>query len=538
MKGILKGLGVTFSTFTRKPVTVEYPDHRNPLPIRQRSFPVLTWDFDHDEPFCTGCNVCVRNCPVDCMTATMVDNPKYTEGTSNRRKIVEKFWIDYARCMRCNICVEVCPFEAIVMDNNWSGHEQSVYDRRDLHKDIDELTRASRSGELTVPFRPQDRIELVEREVKGEEPPELTFKEARPEARQAQLERIAQGLPAAIQEREPEKPKAGAAQVQAAGAAAVETEILSESKIRAKRMRAEREAKEFTDRGEAVPQEILDRIELYRNMKPGQPASAAGGAAGAAGGTGEVLTGTNADGSMRFPPGVGTGPKGDPNSPEKVRARRMRAERQFKELQAAGEPIPEEMAKTLYDLGSDLAPGGSIWASLAGTTGSGAAGTAAPLTGTNADGSMRFPPGVGDGPKGDPNSYEKVRARRMRAERKFKELEAAGEPIPDDIAKTLYDLGSDLAPGGSIWGSLAGGGGGSAAAPSAGGSSPDSDDWVPPPGYGTGPKGDPNSYEKVRARRMRAERRAREAVAKGEPIPEDALATIKELNGKMPEGAA
>src|SRR5690606_20779832 len=107
------------------------------------------------------------------------------------------------------------------------------------------------------------------------------------------------------------------------------------------------------------------------------------------------------------------------------------------------------------------------------------------------------------------------RARRMRAERKFKELEAAGEPIPDDVAKTLYDMGSDLAPGGSIWGSLVGAGGGSAATPSAGGTAPDSDGWVPPPGYGTGPKGDPNSYEKVRARRMRAERKAREAVEKG-----------------------
>ncbi|MEP7217056.1 MAG: 4Fe-4S binding protein, partial [Anaerolineaceae bacterium] len=114
MKGILKGLGVTLSTFSRKPVTVEYPDDKHPLPVRQRSFPVLLWDFDHDEPMCTGCNICVRNCPVDCMTAVMIDNPKQPEGTSNRRKIVDKFWIDYGRCMRCNICVEVCPFEAIV----------------------------------------------------------------------------------------------------------------------------------------------------------------------------------------------------------------------------------------------------------------------------------------------------------------------------------------------------------------------------------------------------------------------------------------
>ncbi|MEJ5220486.1 MAG: hypothetical protein WHT63_00590, partial [Tepidiforma sp.] len=99
---------------------------------------------------------------------------------------------------------------------------------------------------------------------------------------------------------------------------------------------------------------------------------------------------------------------------------------------------------------------------------------------------------------------------------------------------TLYELGSDLAPGGSIWQSLAGQGGGAAAPAAAGGGSGGA--WTPPPGVGTGPKGDPNSYEKVRARRMRAERRAREALAKGEPIPEDVIQTIKELGGTLPEG--
>jgi hypothetical protein len=118
-------------------------------------------------------------------------------------------------------------------------------------------------------------------------------------------------------------------------------------------------------------------------------------------------------------------------------------------------------------------------------------------------------------------------------------LTAAGELIPDEMAKTLYDLGSDLAPGGTIWASLSGATAGSGgAAPGAGTIAPDADGWVPPPGIGTGPKGDPNSYEKVRARRMRAERKAAEAVARGEAIPADVLATIQELNGKVPEGAS
>jgi NADH-quinone oxidoreductase subunit I len=533
MKGLLKGLATTFSTFSRRPVTIQYPEERHALPVRQRSFPILTWDFDHDEPFCTGCNVCIRNCPVDCMTATMKDNPKHPEGTSNRRKIVDKFWIDYARCMRCNICVEVCPFEAIVMDNTWSGHEHASFDRRDLHMDIAALTERSRSGGLAEPFRPQDRIDLLEALAKGTDLPEESFKGAKPSAKQAQDARVAAGQGAAIQEREPEKPKISAQAAAAAGVAAGDVEILSESKIRARRMRAERTAKEHQERGEPVPAEVLADIEKNRNMKPGVPYAAGGVAAGAGGATGEVLTGTNADGSMRFPPGVGDGPKGDPNSAEKVRARRMRAERQFKELTEKGEPIPDEMAKTLYDLGSDLAPGGTIWATLARAGGGAVAAAAAPLTGTNPDGSMRFPPGVGDGPKGDPNSAEKVRARRMRAERQFKELTEKGEPIPEEMAKTLYDLGSDLAPGGSIWASLAGvapvaTAAGSGLAGATGGG------WRPPAAVAVGAKGEPNSIEKLRARRMRAERQAREALAAGEAIPADVVATIRELGGVVP----
>jgi hypothetical protein len=253
------------------------------------------------------------------------------------------------------------------------------------------------------------------------------------------LDRIAQGLPAAIQEREPEKPKAKAATAGAAAAGGAEVEVLSESKIRAKRMRAERQAKEFTDRGEPVPAEVTAAIELYRNMKPGV-ATAVGGAPGAAGGgTGELLTGTMPDGSMRFPPGVGVGPKGDPNSAEKVRARRMRAERQSKALVEAGEPIPEDMAKTLYDLGSDLAPNGTIRETLAPPPGAAAAGApAAPAA------KPEFPPGIGIGPKGDSNSPEKVRARRMRAERAAKAALAAGQEIPADVLATIQELGGTV----------------------------------------------------------------------------------------------
>ena len=143
-------MATTLSTFARKPVTREYPETHRELPERDRAFPVLLWDAEVTEPFCTGCHACERACPVECMTVLMKDNPahKSVGGESSRRKIIDKFWIDYGRCMRCNICVEVCNFGAISMNNTWSGHEQSAYDRAELVQDLPMLLAASRSGEL------------------------------------------------------------------------------------------------------------------------------------------------------------------------------------------------------------------------------------------------------------------------------------------------------------------------------------------------------------------------------------------------------
>ena len=153
MLGVFRAIKTTVSVALRKPVTVQYPKVRKELPHRSRGLPVLLWDFEVVEPFCTGCQVCARYCPVDCMTVTMKDNPKAAEGESKRKKTVDRFYLDYARCMRCDICVEVCNFDAIVMNNTWEGVELSRYDRHDLVMDLDHLLQQSKSGELKDPFR-------------------------------------------------------------------------------------------------------------------------------------------------------------------------------------------------------------------------------------------------------------------------------------------------------------------------------------------------------------------------------------------------
>ena len=105
MAGFLEGLKVTLKTASRKPVTAQYPEPDKRLDIDERymGFPALLWDHTVDEPYCTGCMVCIRECPTQCMTATMKDNPLHADGKSKRRKIVDEFEINLGRCIVCGI---------------------------------------------------------------------------------------------------------------------------------------------------------------------------------------------------------------------------------------------------------------------------------------------------------------------------------------------------------------------------------------------------------------------------------------------------
>ncbi|MCH7624382.1 MAG: 4Fe-4S dicluster domain-containing protein [Chloroflexi bacterium] len=144
---------MTLRTARRRPVTAQYPepDKRQPVQDRFMGFPALTWDYEVVEPYCTGCMVCIRECPTQCMSAQMKDNPKAAEGTSSRRKIIETFEINLGRCILCGICVDVCNFDAIEMSHE---HELSKYERNGNRADLDRLLELGREYQDEVSWKP------------------------------------------------------------------------------------------------------------------------------------------------------------------------------------------------------------------------------------------------------------------------------------------------------------------------------------------------------------------------------------------------
>lgn len=148
----LKGMMVTLRWLGKKNITASYPKEHLPVQDRFMGFPGLLWDETAEEPFCTGCMVCVRECPTQCMTAIMHDNPNAAEGTSHRRKIIETFEINLNRCILCGICVDVCNFDAIAMSHE---HELASFARTGARADLGLLLEQGRKYQTEVSWAPK-----------------------------------------------------------------------------------------------------------------------------------------------------------------------------------------------------------------------------------------------------------------------------------------------------------------------------------------------------------------------------------------------
>lgn len=72
------------------------------------------------EPACTSCMLCVRECPVWCISLDSHTEPDPDVPVGARPRtvnVLDRFEIDWGTCMFCGICVEECPFDALAWDD-------------------------------------------------------------------------------------------------------------------------------------------------------------------------------------------------------------------------------------------------------------------------------------------------------------------------------------------------------------------------------------------------------------------------------------
>ena len=99
---IIKGMLVSFREFTRKPVTIQYPEQKPKVSERFRGEHRLTKD-DQGHMKCVACYMCATACPANCINIVADAAPPEWEA---RDKIPRVFEIDMLKCIYCGFCVE------------------------------------------------------------------------------------------------------------------------------------------------------------------------------------------------------------------------------------------------------------------------------------------------------------------------------------------------------------------------------------------------------------------------------------------------
>ena len=119
VKTTLIGLGITGKYLLQKPITVQYPDERLPIPNRYRGIHYL------EQEKCINCLACARACPIDCIGMDAIRHGKELEWVS--------FTLDYQKCMFCELCVYPCPKDCIHMGTEFA---YVSYDRSEFVHDL------------------------------------------------------------------------------------------------------------------------------------------------------------------------------------------------------------------------------------------------------------------------------------------------------------------------------------------------------------------------------------------------------------------
>lgn len=119
VKTTLVGMKITWRYMLQKPITVQYPDERMPIPDRYRGIHYL------EQEKCINCLACARACPIDCIEMEAVRHGKELEWIL--------FTLDYQKCMFCELCVYPCPKDCIHMGTEYAF---VTFDRSEFKHDL------------------------------------------------------------------------------------------------------------------------------------------------------------------------------------------------------------------------------------------------------------------------------------------------------------------------------------------------------------------------------------------------------------------
>ncbi len=102
---LLKGLRLTLRRFFSRPITIQYPEQKKPMPPRWRGMHYFDKD-EKGETTCVACGLCVAICPSVCISLEIGERQ---DGT----RYPLRYEIDSLRCIYCGYCQEACPVNAI-----------------------------------------------------------------------------------------------------------------------------------------------------------------------------------------------------------------------------------------------------------------------------------------------------------------------------------------------------------------------------------------------------------------------------------------
>ncbi len=113
-----KGMRITarYGIDPREEVTLQYPEERWEMPERYRGF------LNNDIKLCTACTLCVKMCPMDCITLESVRG-------ADKKLVLVSYDINIGRCMYCGLCVEACPTKSL---KHTGGYEKASLERGEL----------------------------------------------------------------------------------------------------------------------------------------------------------------------------------------------------------------------------------------------------------------------------------------------------------------------------------------------------------------------------------------------------------------------